>query len=111
MSHFTDEAFQLIAAHLKALADPLRLRILDQIRDEPKYVKDIVRAVAATQPTVSKHLGILRRAGIVETERNGTLVQYRIRDPRVCELCDLLMETVVRRLERDSSAFAGAVHD
>ncbi|MDK2973489.1 MAG: hypothetical protein PWP23_3244 [Candidatus Sumerlaeota bacterium] len=105
MGKFQEEAFDLIAGHLKALADPLRLRILDQIREEPHYVKDIVAAVGAAQPTVSKHLGILRRAGIVDTERNGTLVRYRIRDERLCDLCDLLMETVVNRIQRDKSAF------
>lgn len=108
MATMQGEAFELIAAHLKALADPLRLRILDAIRYNPKYVKEIVELVEASQPTVSKHLGILRRAGIVQTERNGTLVRYRIRDERLCDLCDILQETVVNRITRDSLAIGNA---
>ena len=100
------EAFHIIASHLKALADPLRLQILDFIRYEAHCVKDIVEVTGVSQPTVSKHLGILRRAGIVSTERRGTLVLYQIRDPRLCDLCDLLQETVLNRINKDRSAFS-----
>ena len=102
MKFNNDRAFDIMASHLKALADPLRLRILYEIREEPKYVKDIVAALDTSQPTISKHLGILRRAGIVDTERLGTLVRYAIRDERLCDLCDLLHETVLNRIMHEN---------
>lgn len=98
-------AFELVAAHLKALADPLRLRLMAHLRARPRPVKDLVERLGASQPTVSKHLGILRRAGLVVAERDGTLVRYRIRDPRLCDLCDLLHETALNRIANDGKAF------
>lgn len=104
MQTCSTQALELIAAYLKALADPLRLQILSLIRDHARPVKDIVEATGASQPTVSKHLGLLRRAGIVVTERHANLAFYRIRDPRLCDLCDLLQETVVNKVSGDQQA-------
>ncbi len=75
------------------LGDPARLRILQCLRSGPRCVGQIHRACRLKQANTSKHLRVLREAGIVAAQRQGTLVSYTIIEPLVLELCD----TVCRR--------------
>ena len=81
-----------IADRLKAMADPMRLRILHVLQDGERCVNDILGQVGGSQANVSKHLSVLRRAGLVECRREGVNVYYRIEDPTVFAIC----ETVLR---------------
>ena len=72
-----------VAATLKALADPLRVRILSLIAGAPQgeaCVCDMTELGDVSQPTVSHHLKVLRDAGVLTSERRGTWVWYRITD-------------------------------
>jgi ArsR family transcriptional regulator len=66
-----------LEAPLKAAADPTRLRILALLRGGPLCVCQIVAVLGASQPAVSRHLALLRRAGLIESERRGQWVWYR----------------------------------
>ena len=68
---------------LKALANETRLKIVDRLSNGECCVGDLVRAVGADQPTVSKHLAVLRAVGVVDDERRGNSVVYRIVTPCV----------------------------
>ena len=75
-----DDAEQL-AAPLKALADPARLRILSLIQSQPDgeaCVCHLMDPLGLTQGTVSHHLRVLREAGLVEREQRGTWAYYRV---------------------------------
>lgn len=61
------------------LAEPSRRRILDLLRDGERPVGDLVEALAVTQPAVSKHLRVLRDAGLVEVRADGARRLYRVR--------------------------------
>lgn len=63
---------------LKALGDPLRLKIIDQLRLGPVNVTELSTRLATEIVTVSHHLGILRRAGLVEAERHGRFIHYHL---------------------------------
>ena len=63
----------------EALAEPQRRRILDLLRDEERPVNDLVRLLAASQPSVSKHLRVLREAGLVEVRVDAQRRLYRVR--------------------------------
>ena len=67
-----------IAVHLKALADPMRLRILDLLAQQtgPLCVCDITAAFDVGQPTISHHLRVLRQAGFIESKKEGIWVYY-----------------------------------
>jgi len=65
-------------ARLKALADPTRLRILNLLASGELCVCDLVELLALPQPTVSRHLGTLRRAGLVLVTREWKLAHYRL---------------------------------
>lgn len=77
----SDDIFQaaVCADQLKALSDPLRLRIIDALRLGEMSVSDIALALDVDIVTVSHHLGILKQANLVESERDGRFIYYRLR--------------------------------
>ncbi len=64
----------------RALADPTRREIIDLLALRPRTVTEILRHFAFTQPALSKHLRILREAGVVDVDRDGRLRRYRLSD-------------------------------
>ena len=81
-----DENAQLF----KALSHPTRLHIVDLIRDGNPCVKVMEAELGVAQPNISQHLSLLRNLGIVEAERDGNLVCYKIKNKRVLKLLDVL---------------------
>jgi len=77
-----DDAFQAetCADQLKALSEPLRLRIIDLLRHAPMTVSDIAEFLEVELVTASHHLGILKQARLVQVERDGRFKIYRLRD-------------------------------
>ncbi|MGQ0634850.1 MAG: ArsR/SmtB family transcription factor [Planctomycetaceae bacterium] len=63
---------------LRALSDPVRLRIVDALRDGPKNVSTLTKLLQADIAIVSHHLGILKNAGLVESDKDGRFVVYRL---------------------------------
>jgi DNA-binding transcriptional ArsR family regulator len=68
------------AEQLKALSEPLRLRIVSALRSGPRSVSDLAECLEVEVVTVSHHLGILRNAHLVKTERKGRFILYSLRD-------------------------------
>ena len=86
-----------IAPMLKALADPVRLRLLSLIAahaDGEACVCDLNDAFDLSQPTISHHLKVLRKAGLITSERRGTWVYYRLVPDAVDRLGPLLAPTI-----------------
>jgi DNA-binding transcriptional ArsR family regulator len=77
----------------KALAHPLRIRLLELLRPGPMSVGQLQQAIGVPASSISQQLAVLRGRNIVVTERRGTTVIYRVRDPELLELLD-----VARRL-------------
>ena len=71
---------------LKALSDETRLKIIEFVLDGEKCVCEIFPHVKRTQSTVSIQLNILKKAGIVESRKEGKKVYYKIKDYRVCDI-------------------------
>jgi DNA-binding transcriptional ArsR family regulator len=95
-----DEITILQAEVLKPLASPRRLEILHVLARGPIEVGRLAEAIGATQPNVSQHLAMLRTAGIVEAERDGREVRYRLADPDVMVACGVMRGVLERRLRR-----------
>ena len=95
-----DEITILQAEILKVLASPRRLEILHRLADGPLEVGRLAVEVGASQPNVSQHLAVMRTAGIVEAERDGREVRYRLTDHDVIQACDLMRQVLERRLSR-----------
>jgi DNA-binding transcriptional ArsR family regulator len=79
-----------MVAALEVLAEPNRRRILDLLRDGEKPVGDLVEALAVSQPAVSKHLGVLRSAGLVDVRADAQRRLYRLRPDGLRELDEWL---------------------
>ena len=95
-----DEAVDLVAARFRILGEPIRIRILQTLRDGERTVSELVSAVRSTQPNVSKHLRILQEAGFVTRRQAGNSVYCAIGDPSVFELCDVVCGSISDHLER-----------
>lgn len=83
-----DQYLERRAEFLKAMGQPTRLRILDLLRDGERCVCDIFPAIGGQQSNVSRHLQIMRRAGVVATRKQGLRVMYRIRDSKTKKLLE-----------------------
>jgi DNA-binding transcriptional ArsR family regulator len=84
----TDELVELIALRFKALSEPTRIKLLNRLRDGEASVLELTRIVGTTEQNVSKHLGVLQRAGIVTRRKQGNFSYYRILDEGVFVLCE-----------------------
>jgi DNA-binding transcriptional ArsR family regulator len=98
-----DQALEEVARYFAALSVPVRLRILDSLREGERNVGELTEITCCTQANVSKHLAVLAANGLVAKSPRGTSVYYRIADPRVYDLCDLVCGQIGRRVgERGS---------
>jgi DNA-binding transcriptional ArsR family regulator len=82
----SDRQTELVAERLRILGQPVRLRIVALLAIEVRTVQEVTSALETTQQNVSQHLGILQRAGIVDRQKQGTRVRYRLADPHVLSL-------------------------
>ena len=85
MDRRTWERLQARARIVKALAHPTRLFLVEELSRAPRCVCELTERVGADISTVSKHLAVLRGAGIVEDEKRGPQVFYRLRCPCVTQ--------------------------
>jgi ArsR family transcriptional regulator, zinc-responsive transcriptional repressor len=95
-----DEITILQAQVLKILASPRRLDILHRLADGPLEVGRLAQATGASQPNISQHLSVMRAAGIVEAERDGREIRYRLVDPEVLVACAVMRRVLERRVDR-----------
>ncbi len=89
---------QFKAEFFKALAHPLRIRILELLRDGPLSVTQIQEAMGAPASSVSQQLAVLRGRNIVTTERRRTTIIYQVADAEVFDLLDLARRIVTAHL-------------
>jgi DNA-binding transcriptional ArsR family regulator len=83
-----DELVELIAERFRVLAEPMRIKLLDRLRDGEATVTELVEATGASQQNVSKHLRVLLQAGFVGRRQEGNFAQYRIVDDTVFQICE-----------------------
>jgi len=90
---------ELIAERFRVLGEPMRIRLLDALREGPATVGELERATGASQQNVSKHLGVLLRSGLVSRRKDGNFSRYAIADEGVFELCDHVCGGIRRQLD------------
>jgi DNA-binding transcriptional ArsR family regulator len=86
------EHIEMAARALKAIAHPLRLKILCVLGEGEVCVQDIVEAVGTSQSNISQHLAILRDKGVLQTRKDANRVYYRVGDQRTLQLIVLMRE-------------------
>jgi DNA-binding transcriptional ArsR family regulator len=95
----TPAQLRLIAERFKALAEPSRLAILNALRTRELTVSDILDTTGLGQANVSKHLQVLYASGFVERRKEGVSTWYKLADPAVLRLCELMCG----RLEKEAA--------
>jgi DNA-binding transcriptional ArsR family regulator len=89
---------ELVAQRFRVLGEPMRIKILDRLRDADATVTELQDALGASQQNVSKHLAILHDAHMVSRTKHGTTVIYAISDPTVFALCEQVCGGIHRQL-------------
>ena len=111
MKGLPPEALEEVATFFQALSEPTRLQILNLLREGERNVGEIAQLTGFSAANVSRHLALLAERGLVARETRGTSVWYRIADPSVYELCDLVCGSIARseaRRARGRQAFVAA---
>lgn len=87
-----EEDIELASRSLKAMAHPLRLKVLCVLGSNELSVQDIVSAVGTTQSNISQHLAILREKGILRARKDANKVFYRVGDARTLQLISMMSD-------------------
>jgi DNA-binding transcriptional ArsR family regulator len=101
----SEEQLEVVSQRFRILSDPMRLKILHTLRDGELAVSGLVERTGASQPNISKHLSILRSAGLVNRRQEGNMAFFSIGAPFVFELCDIVCEGIRKEFEQKQSTF------
>jgi len=102
-----DEVNRMHAQLCTGIADPNRILIIYTLAEAPKCVNDIAKALELPQPTVSRHLKVMRENCIVRAERDGQAVVYSLSDMRILQALEL-MRAVLADMLQDQARLATA---
>jgi DNA-binding transcriptional ArsR family regulator len=105
----TPLALELIASRFRALSEPVRLRLLNLLMHKEQSVGALVAASGSGQANVSKHLAILKEAGMVGTRKEGLQTICFIADPIINELCELMCSRLREEMEHKAAALKATV--
>jgi len=89
-----------------AFADPTRILILYELDEHPRNVNELTADLNLPQPTISRHLKVLREKGLVSAERQGTNMLYSLADHRLIEALDTLRAVMRDRIVRRANLIA-----
>jgi DNA-binding transcriptional ArsR family regulator len=103
-----DDLVALIARRFRVLGEPMRIRLLDRLREGEATVGELSQALDASQQNVSKHLAVLAEVGILGRRKDGNHVRYRIVDEGVFALCDEVCGSVQQQLRTLNELVEGA---
>lgn len=100
----SDAMIARVVERLRALADGNRVRILLRLKQGPLGVGELADELGIGQPSVSKHLSVLKAVGLVDAERKGAAAFYSVRDPSIFQLCKLVCDGVTRFAQAEHAA-------
>lgn len=99
-----DLVFKIKADFLKSLAHPVRLAIIEHLKTRESSVGEMVNALAIEQSSLSKHLSILRQAGILRSRQEKVTVYYSIRDKDIFRVLRPISEILRKKLQESQAA-------
>ena len=98
--------YQLKAELFRVLGHPVRVRILELLRDGERTVGDLQQAIGLDSSGTSQHLSALRKVDMVESRREGTSVHYRLKDPRTSQLLEIARQILTTSIQESQSLLA-----
>lgn len=96
--------FEKKAEILKAIAQPTRLKILELLKDGERCVCEIYPALQQEQPSISKHLNFMKRAGVLDSRKEGLRIIYWIKAPEVLDILRRAESILHREVDDDRKA-------
>jgi ArsR family transcriptional regulator len=99
------QAIEIVARRFAVLAEPMRLRLIQELFAGEKNVTELVAATRGTQANVSRHLQTLIGAHILERRKEGLQVYYRVSDPSISKLCQLVCGSLEKSLLNQAGSF------
>lgn len=96
-------AYKIKADFLKALGHPLRLQIIESLKSGEKNVGSIMRALNMQQSSLSRHLTVLREAGILKSRQQGTVIYYNIEDHGIFNVLRPIAEMLRKKLKKTAA--------
>jgi DNA-binding transcriptional ArsR family regulator len=102
-----DDLIELIARRFRVIGEPMRIRLLDRLRDGEATVGELSEALSASQQNISKHLAVLAEVGILGRRKEGNHVYYRVVDEGVFALCEAVCGSVQEQLRSLNELVAG----
>jgi len=100
MDERTQRRYQLQAEMFKALAHPMRIYMLDRLKERPWCVCELAAEVGIDKSVASKHLSQLKNAGLIEDEKRGTIVEYHLVAPCILEMAACAESTILENRRR-----------
>ncbi len=108
MKKMSEHGLEQVARRFRVLSEPIRLRIVNLLREGEKSVTELTAELHTSQPNVSKHLKLLSESGILRREQRGNTVYYAIADRSIFQLCDVVCDALVERLKEQADLFVVA---
>jgi len=102
----TRPIYQVKADFFKTLAHPARIRVLELLRDGERSVGELIPEVGIEASHLSQQLGILRRANLVQSRKEGSTVRYSVTDPRIFDLLEVARAILTSTLEESRQLLA-----
>ena len=101
----TTKAMEEVARRLRAISDPIRLRILYTLRDAEHSVGSLAEELELPQPTISRHLGQLYQNKILARQQVGNQVYYAVADESIFGICQSMCQRIKDEFEEERDAF------
>jgi len=99
-------AYKIKADFLKALSHPVRLQIIELLKDGERNVGSIMKTLSIQQSSLSRHLTVLREAGILKSRQQGTVVYYNIEDHNIFHVLRPIAEMLRKKLKKTESVLS-----
>ena len=110
VTHVPLEELAILQTNIcQALSDPKRILILYALNENPRHVNDLAADLGLPQPTVSRHLRVLRQQSLVLTEREGVWTTYRLADRRIIQVLDTMQQVMFDGLKRKTAVFSNQI--
>ena len=95
------EIYKIHAEMCKIFSNPIRLEILNLLRDKEMSVTELIKMSKLSQVNISQHLSIMKAKGIVVSQREGKMIYYKLSNPKIIKAFDIIREVLTERLEKN----------
>ena len=100
---FMKEIYNLHAEICKVFSNPIRLEILNLLRDKEMSVTELIHTSKLSQANISQHLSIMKSKGIVVSKRNGKNIYYKLSNPKIVKAFDIIRDVLTENLKRNGN--------